>query len=318
MYHYVRYAQKALPHFTFLHRDDFLSQLKFLKREIGLVHKEKFLEWVGDPASIDEPKGVILTFDDGFADHYLNVAPILAEENAWGIFYIPTSVVSGDRILNVHKIHLILGHLGSNKCLSLLNQTTTASMFSDELRSKFESKTYTRQQSSTESTKLFKRALNYYSDYRWQTELLDRIVVESGISESLWSDLCSDLYMTAEMIQSLHKSGHIVGSHSVSHRLMSRLPTSEQRVEIDLSLATLRAIIKEPVRTFCYPYGGFHSFTRETESLLREAGVEFAFNVEHRDLATNDALTRPFALPRYDCNHFPWGMPTQAKNLDAR
>ena len=313
MYHYVRSFQSSLPHFTFLHRDDFHSQLKFLKREFGVVSKEEFLAWVLHPASIDEPEGVVLTFDDGFADHYLNVAPLLAEEDAWGIFYIPTSVVSDNRVLNVHRIHILLGHLGGDKCLSLLSHGSIASMFSDELRSEFESKTYIRQQSSSESVKLFKRMLNYYTDYRWQTKIIDRILDESGIPESLWSDLCRDYYMTAEMIEGLHKSGHLIGSHSVSHRLMSRLPTHEQEVEIALSLATLRTIINEPVLTFCYPYGGFHSFTRQTESLLGAAGVKFAFNVEERDLSANDVLIRPYALPRYDCNHFPCGAAYSSK-----
>ena len=30
-----------------------------------------------------------------------------------------------------------------------------------------------------------------------------------------------------------------------------------------------------PLRTFCYPYGGFHSFTDTTERLLNDAGLPF-------------------------------------------
>ena len=61
------------------------------------------------------------------------------------------------------------------------------------------------------------------------------------------------------------------------------------------------------IKTFCYPYGGFHTFTNLTEDILRKEGVKFAFNVESRDIDLNDLQSRPLALPRYGCNEFTFG-----------
>ena len=100
----------------------------------------------------------------------------------------------------------------------------------------------------------------------------------------------------------------IVGSHSVSHPVLSKLSPAEQQIEIEESLSFLEEVTGGlTVRTFCYPYGGFHSFTDHTEALLDRAGCLFTFNVESRDITSDDIKERPQALPRYDCNQFPFG-----------
>jgi hypothetical protein len=66
-------------------------------------------------------------------------------------------------------------------------------------------------------------------------------------------------------------------------------------------------------KTFCYPYGGFHSFNDLTEKILSENNCQCSFNVEHRDINSNDLINRKQALPRYDCNCFKHG---QVRNIN--
>lgn len=110
----------------------------------------------------------------------------------------------------------------------------------------------------------------------------------------------------------------MIGSHSVSHRIFSKLPVGEQREEIVRSLGFLEEVTSGlGVRTFCYPYGGFHTFTADTERLLEEAGCRFSFNVEARDIADTDLQARRQALPRYDCNLFLHGQARGGEVLPA-
>jgi peptidoglycan/xylan/chitin deacetylase (PgdA/CDA1 family) len=104
----------------------------------------------------------------------------------------------------------------------------------------------------------------------------------------------------------------IIGSHGCSHQLLSKLNPRSQKKEIVDSFLTLSnlKILSSEIKTFCYPYGGFHSFTDYTESLLGSLCVSFSVNVEPRDCTANDIELRPHALPRYDCNIFPFGKAT--------
>src|SRR3546814_17913892 len=99
-------------------------------------------------------------------------------------------------------------------------------------------------------------------------------------------------YVGRDDLREMHAGGMIVGGHGVNHLLMSKLSDAEQAEEIDRSLAELGDVLGERVETFCYPYGGFHSFNATTERLLKEAGVRFSFNVAARDI-TRAALTGP-------------------------
>ena len=104
------------------------------------------------------------------------------------------------------------------------------------------------------------------------------------------------------------ESGMTIGSHTVNHPVMSRLSNINQRYEIEESFSYLQKNIKEfNPKTFCYPYGGFHSFSVETEQILNENSVLFSFNVEQRDIELSDIKNRYQALPRYDCNKFKFG-----------
>ena len=106
----------------------------------------------------------------------------------------------------------------------------------------------------------------------------------------------------------MHNEGMIIGSHTVSHPVMSTLSDQEQEFEITKSFDFLKSIIKNfDFKTFCYPYGGFHSFNNKTINILENQNCLFSFNVEQRDIESSDLLNKPHALPRYDCNQFKYG-----------
>ena len=113
------------------------------------------------------------------------------------------------------------------------------------------------------------------------------------------------VYMSLNQIKKLYESGMVIGSHSVSHKIMSRLTEREFKKEIDESFTFLEKFTV--YKTFCYPYGGFHSFSEKIEQYLNTKSVSFSLNVESRDIDHNDLKNRRQALPRFDCNEFDHG-----------
>ncbi|MEO5974030.1 MAG: polysaccharide deacetylase family protein [Ilumatobacteraceae bacterium] len=313
MYHYVREFDDALPNFTYLRREDFVQQLEYLREEFGFCRKHEFLGWITDPETYVKPTGVVLTFDDGFADHYHIVQPILSDFKTWGVFYVPTGIFTSSKLLDVHRIHLLLGLLGGRRCMEMLRQCSSSDMFPDVLKHEFKSDTYLLQQTSDEMTKEFKRMMNYFIDYEWRASLIDQLF--KNIKDlNAATELERDFYLTPRMIGELHNAGNLIGSHSVTHRVMSKLSEDEQRLEIRVSLSALADFTGHAVETFSYPFGGFHTFTSATEDILEEEGVKFSFNVEQRDISVSDAKFRPQALPRYDCNQFLHGKASTGTN----
>lgn len=301
MYHYVREFDSNLPFFRFLHKDSFASQLDWLSENFGMASND---DWSAATAGqfINDDK-VVLTFDDGLKDHIKYVFPQLKSRGMWGIFYICSGPYISGRALDVHKVHLLLGRLGEN-AFAVLKKIVQPEMLSDEGREAFDKGAYATQ-SNSKPVEQFKRYLNYYIIYEYREIVLDKLMQD--IFDCKEKDLVKELYLSIEDIRDLSRLGMIVGSHTVTHRVLSRLSKNEQRDEIFNSQEFFESVLGVIPTTFCYPYGGDHSFTGDTQNLLDEAGIEFAFSVEPRDCSLNDFTNLRLKLPRYDCNMYPYG-----------
>ena len=88
---------------------------------------------------------------------------------------------------------------------------------------------------------------------------------------------------------------------------MSKLSRDEQDTQIMASFTYLSDIGCLSERTYCHPFGGFHSFNNDTLELLSKNNVLYSFNVEPRDIDLSDINNSRHFLPRYDCNQFPYG-----------
>jgi peptidoglycan/xylan/chitin deacetylase (PgdA/CDA1 family) len=300
MYHYVRAESPELPYFKQLHVDDFRKQLDWFQENDRLLSLEEF-EAIMQGAEVPED-GVVLTFDDGFMEHYDAVMPELLSRGTFGIFYLSTAVYCRPKLLDVHRIHYLLGRFGGVQTLERLLPLLKDEVLSHSHVDAFRKLTYARQDNDAATTQV-KRVLNYFVSYAYRERILDELM--AGVDEA---SLANAFYVRPEHIAEMQARGMMIGSHSVSHRVFSKLEPKEQKEEIAASFRCLERLaggLKH--RTFCYPYGGFYSFTEETERLLREANCRFAFNVEPRDIGKEDILKRPMALPRYDCNQFPYG-----------
>ena len=301
MYHYVRPDEPNLPYFRHLHAADFVKQLEYFESEYGVIGSEQFLECI---SSTKPAKGVVLTFDDGLKDHYRYVLPELLKRGLWGIFYIPTSPLHTGRFIDVHRIHMLLGSYGGNTIADAIRKIITEDMLSHLHVEEFHTETYTRQ-SNDASTNYVKRLLNYFIDYRYRKSVIDELMSTYYPHES---DLVQAFYMSKSELAHMHSRGMLLGSHTVNHPVMGKLVREEQEQEIGSSFQTIESITgKTASRTFCYPYGGFHTFTTQTEELLEKHSCLFSFNVESRDISQADLANRRQALPRFDCNAFPYG-----------
>ncbi len=301
MYHYVRPFDPIMPNLASLELDDFKRQLDYFQDSFGFVEKEEFLESFNSGKTSE---GVILTFDDGLYCHYHHVYKELKERGLWGIFYIPAFPYLKNKILDVHRTHLLLGKYSSKEVFDHLNAIVDESLFDKSKLNEFKTLTYDTQ-INDQYTLLVKRLLNYFIAYEHRNEVLNHLISNFFPEEE---SLIQDFYLKEKEMVEMHQGGMLIGSHTVNHPVMSRLSNQEQQFEINESFAHLDKVLGTlEVKTFCYPYGGGHSFTHETEQELNNFGCLFSFNVEQRDITSKDLLQRPQALPRYDCNQFKYG-----------
>lgn len=301
MYHYVRQFDNGLPNFRFLDVDNFEKQLDFFQEKFGFVSKDEWLNVI-KRKKLESAKGkVLLTFDDALACHFEYVFKVLNRRGLWGVFYVPTQPYQKNKVLDVHRIHLLCGAFDGSHLLSALKASLDENMIPDEKRKEFQEQTYTRQD-NYEGISEFKRILNYFVSYEYREDLIDSVAYKLN-----YLFQTSKFYVPLEKLKQMQLAGNIIGSHSISHPVMSKLSKIDQHSEINDSFGYLSANIKLDLKTYCHPYGGFHSFNEQTVKVLEASGVDFSFNVESRDICDDDLTSSIQFLPRYDCNEFPFG-----------
>ena len=290
-YHYVRNKSKLFPNYNILKKKKFVNQIKkFSKTGLISSYEELFI-----PSDKFLP-----TFDDGFKDHIF-AAEVLKKNNSIGIFFVPTLPLKNGIMLDVHKIHLILGKVKSSEALNELEKylynNRITKFYSKNEKSKY--KSAYKKLIDEDNKKKFKKIMNYYGDLKLKHKILDYLLKKFEINVKP-----KDYYMNKKEIKYLQSLGMIIGSHTESHTLLTRLSYREQLKELKNSKIFLEKIINKNIDTFCYPYGGKTSYNDNTLKILKKLKYKLAYSVEYRDISLRDIKQKPYELPRYDCNLF--------------
>lgn len=291
MYHYIRNKSKLFPNYNILKKKDYIKQIKeFSKKGLINTYEELF-------TSSDK---FLPTFDDGFKD-CIFAAEVLKKNKAIGIFFIPTSPLKNNIILDVHKVHLILGKVKSSEALNELEKylyrNKITQFYNNNEKKKY--KLAYKKHLDEDDKKRFKKIMNYYGDLKLKHKTLDYLLKKFEININV-----KDYYLNKKEIKYLKSLGMIIGSHGESHTLLSRLSYKKQFKELYNSKIFLEKIINENIDTFCYPYGGKISYNNNTLKILKKLKYKLAYSVEYRDITSKDIQQKPYELPRYDCNLF--------------
>ncbi len=295
MYHYVLRLNKNLKYLNYLREDNFVKQIDYFKKNFEFFDCNQFF-YMTKPIK----NSLFLTFDDGLKCHY-KVHKILNKKGINGIFYIPTQILEKSKILNVHKIHLILAHHGPKKSFEILNKFLERKMINEKDKQKFKSKIY-QNQKDTILFSQFKKILNYYIKISYQDEIINKIFNYFFGDEKKFFE---EFYLNEKQITEMKNNGMVIGSHSHSHKILTKLKKSQIKKELTRSTNIIKSFSKD--LTFCYPYGGKKSYNNYTLHLLKTLKVKFALSVESRDIDLRDFKRNLLKLPRYDCNQFKFG-----------
>ncbi len=103
--------------------------------------------------------------------------------------------------------------------------------------------------------------------------------------------------MDAIQVRDWLAAGHEIGSHSLTHPFLTRLPLDKAREEITASKKLLEDLSGRAVEHFCYPYGDWNEPVRD---LVMQAGYRTACTTEP---GVNTPATHPFELRRFTARY---------------
>ncbi|PTO86046.1 polysaccharide deacetylase [Vibrio splendidus] len=302
MYHYVREVSRSrYPKIKGLELTDFIKQISFFKKNYNIVSMEDVILSKNKQLSLPH-NALLLTFDDGYSEHFSNVYPVLKRFDVKGAFFVPVKPILEHELLDVNKIHYILASIEDIENLlsdlkndiSKYNVEYKLNSFEDyffefAVKNRFDSK----------EVIFVKRMLQHVLPEPLRAVLATKYFEKYvGISESL---LSRELYMSPDQLKLLVKDGMHVGCHGYDHYWWDRLESDQLKFEISKSKEFLKLIGCDLNNwTACYPYGGYN---KQVISELDQQGCSIAFTTEVG--IVNVRKDQNLTYSRFDTNDFP-------------
>jgi peptidoglycan/xylan/chitin deacetylase (PgdA/CDA1 family) len=299
MYHYVRNIKKSkYPNLKGLEFSDFRKQIFYLKKNFNILSNNQFIE-ILNSRKIPKKKSILLTFDDGYRDHFEYVFPFLKKQDVSAVFYPPIMCVRNKAVLDVNKIHFILAkEENRDKILDLIflyvkkilnKNPQQIGIEKINLLSRYDDK----------KTILIKRLLQHHLPLPYRKKIVDKIFKHIvNYSEEEFSKI---LYMNKNNIQELYKNNFSIGSHGYNHYWWEKINKNEQEMEIKKSINYFKKIkVFDKNFSVCYPYG---SYNLQTLNLLKKYKIKFALTTRVGSVNKKN-IKKVYELPRFDTNDF--------------
>lgn len=219
-------------------------------------------------------RAVVLTFDDGYIEHFQIATAILSDLQLPACFFIPTDYIGTTG-------------MWSDKLVWVLKHWELPSLDLREFhQSCFHTKTETQRQQVLECLKQW---------LKYQPKATQDAVLTHLFQMHEFPEMPRQMMSEQELIE-LHQQGFTIGSHTHTHPIFSQVTLQQCQQELVTSKKILEKILNTPIRYFAYPNGIQNKdFEESHQVLVRKAGYEFAFSTSHGKLKIS---TNQLACPR--------------------
>jgi peptidoglycan/xylan/chitin deacetylase (PgdA/CDA1 family) len=302
LYHRIADAP-ADPHQLCVTPRHFQEHLEVLRRHSTPIPLPRLVKALRDRRR--PPSGVVVTFDDGYADNLLNARPLLERHGVPATVFVAAGYLGSRREFwwdEVERLVLQPGTLPETLRLqanghAFAFELGPAARYTPEEHERYRGWNCRRPEHPGPRHPLF-FALNDFlfplSDAQ-RRQALDQLREKAGAEAVLRP---AQRTLTPAQVHDLVRDGLVdVGAHTLTHPVLALRPRAEQAAEINGSKSQLEALLGRPVAGFAYPHGRpVAHYTEETVQLVKEAGFETACSTVSARLGRG---ADPLQLPRF-------------------
>ena len=239
--------------------EGFAAQLDYLQQRFNIVSIGEIVAWLRGEGDLPR-HAALITFDDGYYDNLTHAAPSLKERSLPALIFLTTDHIGRSEPFYWDLAAYCFHHSQrDNVDLPLVGHQSWNSTAGREavMRGWIEQlKTIPNTELSRHVEKL--------------PDLLDVSVAD---------DAFTGLTLSWEQVRHLAAQGVAMGSHTMSHPILTRISPDQAQNELAGSKARIEEEIGRRVESFAYPNGGAADFNPAIMALAREVGYAAAFTL---------------------------------------
>lgn len=273
--------------------ENFERHMEYLRNKCHPIH---LLELVDAIKNNRLPKrGVVVTFDDGYVDNYLQAYPVLERYSVPATVFVGSAAIDSPKGFWWDELDNII--LSSADRPDVLNFSIEGEKYEWDLGPNSKCIEVRKQVNSLIRPLRSAERENVLAQLRTWAGLFP---VDDPECRA----------MTSEELRQFQGNQLIdIGAHTKTHPLLSSLSSQEQHEEIFAGRKNLENVIGQSVESFAYPYGDFNDVSIE---IVKEAGFEAACTTLPNVATPRDDLAQ---LPRFWVGN--WAADTFKQKLEG-
>ncbi|WP_210486147.1 polysaccharide deacetylase family protein [Rufibacter aurantiacus] len=282
---------------------NFEQQLQYLKANHHVIPLQEMVD--GLAMNKIKRNSIAITFDDGYADNYLQAKPLLEKYGLPATFFVSSGNIGQETPFwwdELEQLILFTERLPQTFTLEGRAQVDLKEeqLLTNSLGHKHTSWKACEEEPPTLRASLFFKLWQQLKPltYGQQQEQMQRIREWAGFTGETKPELKS---MTLEQLKDLGKSNlFTIGAHTVSHPALAFHTADYQRRELTQNRTFLREVTGQDVNLLAYPYGNYNE---ETLSSVASLKFKAAFTTEENRIQKQ---ANRYRLGRYQVKNLPF------------
>lgn len=246
-------------------REQFDYQIKYISKYFNPISEEQLVDHLENSTSLPR-RPIMVTFDDGFNDNYHNAFPILRKYKVPATIFITSGNIDSGKTLWFDWLASLIYASNTNKIdVPLLK------------------KEYTRGDRETNEQIMIDLIIMLREvDNHTRLDILNQL-------EQQYSDTVNEIdknlsaVLTWDQVREMSNNGISIGSHTVTHPILSRINSDELDYELAESKSVIEKQLNKDVLSISYPTGMTESFTDEVVTKVRDIGYKIAYTYLHNN-----------------------------------
>ena len=290
------------PQLLCVSRQHFAEHLEILRKHGRPMRLQELTKTLQNGSSLR--RRIVVTFDDGYADSLLNARPLLERYETPATVFVTSGYVGQEREFWWDELDRLF--LQDGKLPDALRIVINGHTHEWHLGAPADCSQHSHRGDGTWNVEEKRDPAPRQRVYRSLCDLLrplperdQRTILETLVAWAGVERVCRPTHrpLRPHEVFQLAAGGLVeVGSHTLTHPVLSGLPEATQRYEIERSKAQLEEMVGQPVGSFAYPYGTRSDYTTQTVVAVRAAGFDRACS---NFAGTVRRGSDPWQLPRF-------------------
>jgi peptidoglycan/xylan/chitin deacetylase (PgdA/CDA1 family) len=247
----------------------FEAQMKYLARKFRVLPLADIIDRIQHRKGLD-PLTIAVTFDDGYRDNYTFAHPILKKYSLPATIFVATGFIDNNVPMWNDRVAWALKNS---------ERETVVCEFS-EGKVRLPLRTQDDRVNSLNSILEKLKTLPELEKEKALEKILDALQNKKPEPANLMLDWRS--------LRDMAEQGWDIGSHTVSHQILTRIEISGAEAELKTSKDTIERQLQRPVRLCAFPNGKRTDFNATIKAMVKNLGFQGAVTtlsgINHRDV----------------------------------